>query len=108
MVQAFLRIKTTPRKTAELVAALRALNRPVRAEKGLVSCASYLAADDTSTVCYEERWESREDLEAQIRSPRYKHLLALMETATEPPLLEFRFISETRGLEYVAAIRGEG
>jgi len=31
----------------------------------------------------------------------------LMETATEPPLLEFRFISETRGLEYVAAVRGE-
>jgi len=100
-------MKTTPRKTVELVAALRSLNRRVLAERGLVSSASYLLADDASTVCYEERWESRQDLEDQIRSPRYKHLLALMETATEPPLLEFRFISETRGLEYVAAVRGE-
>jgi quinol monooxygenase YgiN len=107
MVQTFLRIKTTPRKTAELVAALRSLSRPARAEKGLISCTSYLLADDANTVCYEERWESREDLEEQIRSPRYKHLLALMESATEQPLLEFRFISETRGLEYVAAVRGE-
>lgn len=107
MVQTFLRIKAAPRKVAELAAALRDLTRRARAEKGFISCTSYFEADDTNTVCYEEQWQSREDLEEQIRSPRYTHLLALMESATERPLLEFRFISEIRGLEYVAAVRGE-
>ena len=98
-------MKTAPRKTAELVAALRALTRRALAEKGLISCTSYLGADDANTVCYEEQWKSREDLEEQIRSSRYTQLLSLMESATEQPLLEFRFISETRGLEYVADVR---
>ncbi len=102
-----MRIRTEPRKAADLVSALRALIRSARTEKGLIRCASYLEVDKADTVCYEEQWQSREDLEEQIRSPRYTQLLALMECATEQPLLEFRFVSETRGLEYVGAVRGE-
>ena len=89
MVQTFLRIKTSPRKAAELVQALRLLIRQARAEKGLISCRLCLEADDAKTVCYEERWETAEDFEEQIRSPRYNQLLALMESATEPPCWSF-------------------
>lgn len=81
--------------------------RPARAEKGFLSSQIALDVDDASALRYEERWESDEDLESQIRSPRYTRLLALMESASERPSLEFHFIAETRGLEYVAAVRGE-
>ncbi len=81
--------------------------RPARAEKGFITCRLYFEADNANTVCYEERWEKSGDLEEQVRSPRYTRLLALMEFASEQPSLEFHFVSETLGLEYIAAMRSK-
>jgi quinol monooxygenase YgiN len=66
-----------------------------------------LDVDDANAIHYEERWRSPQDIETQVRSPRYTHLLALMESASEQPSLEFHFVSETRGLEYVASARNQ-
>ena len=102
-----LRMKSSPRRAGELVQALRSLIRQARAEKGFITCRLCLEADSADTICYEERWETQRDFEEQARSPRYFQLLALMESATEAPLLEFHFVSETRGLEYLASLRGK-
>ena len=90
-----------------MVQALRMLLRAVRAEKGFIAGRLCLEVDDANTILYEERWQTRKDFEDQLRSSRYTRLLALMESAAEQPSLEFHFVSETRGLEYVAAIRSE-
>ncbi len=91
-----------------MLQALRLLMRAARAEKGFVTGQLLADADDDLEICYEERWRSRDDFEDQVRSGRYTRLLALMESAQEEPSLEFHFVSESRGLEYVAAVRGEG
>ena len=52
------------------------------------------SADDPSSV-------------ERLATERFSRLLALMETAAEPPTLEFRFVNETRGLDYVADVRSE-
>ena len=101
-------MKSSPLRVADMVQALHMLTRAVRAEKGFIASFLCLEADDANTIRYEERWQTREDFEQQLRSPRYTRLLALMESARERPSLEFHFVSETRGLEYVAAVRGEG
>jgi quinol monooxygenase YgiN len=103
-----LRLKSPAPRTAEVLQALRSLIRPARAEKGFITSQLYIEADDANTIRFEERWQTREDFEEQMRSSRYTRLLALMESAQEQPSLEFHFVSETRGLEYVAAVRGEG
>jgi quinol monooxygenase YgiN len=100
-------MKSSAQRRAEMVQALRLISRAARAEKGLVACRILLDADEANTVDYEERWASREDFDEQVRSSRFTRLLALMESASERPLLEFHFISDTRGLEYVGAVRGE-
>lgn len=100
-------MKAPPVQTPGLVQALRALMRSARAEKGFITCRLRFDADDMNTIEYEERWQSRQDLEQQLRSARYTRLLALMESAQEEPSLEFAFVSETHGLEYVAAVRNE-
>ena len=100
-------MKSSAGRTAELIQALRALMRPARAEKGFLDCQISLEIDDANAIRYEERWESTKDLDNQIRSPRYTQLLALMESASERPTLEFHFVSSTRGLGYVAAVRGK-
>ena len=103
--QTTLRMKGPPTSKAEMLKAFRWLMRPARAGKGFVDCRLYLDADDADAICYEERWQTREDLEAQICSDRYTRLLTLMESASERPSLEFIRISETRGLEYVESLR---
>lgn len=102
-----LRLKTSAPHRAEVVQALRSLMRSARAEKGFVAGRLSGDLDDAEAVTYEERWLTERDFEDQINSPRFTRLLALMETASEKPTLEFHFISETRGLDYVAAVRGE-
>jgi hypothetical protein len=63
--------------------------------------------DDRHTLCYLEEWPDIEGIEEQIRSPRFGRVLALMETAAVPPTIEFRFVSSTRELDYIAEIREE-
>lgn len=106
MILAILRLKSSSVRTTELVQGLRLLLRSARAEKGFVSSRLSSDLDDCDVVQYEERWSSRQDLEDQVRSSRYTRLLALMESASEQPTLEFHFVSETRGLDFVAAVRG--
>ncbi len=107
MILSILRLKSAPGQTAGLIQALRSVARPARAVKGFISSRIGLDADDTNIIQYEERWATQEDVDAQVRASRYCHLLSLMEAASEQPVLEFHFVSETRGLEYVAAVRGE-
>jgi len=104
---AMLRMKSAPLQRAEVVQGLRVLMRAARAEKGFMTGWLGVEPDDANSIHYEERWQTREDFEDQLRSSRFTRLLALMESASEQPLLEFHFVSETRGLEYVAAVRGE-
>lgn len=108
VILAVLRIKSAPHRAADLVQALRALMRSARAEKGFIACNLYIDADNANSICYEERWGTAKDLEEQLRSSRCTRLLTVMESAAEQPSLEFDFVSEVRGLEYVAAVRGEG
>lgn len=89
----------------ELVRALNALMNSARAESGLLNCKLYRQVDNENTLCYVEDWQTVNDLEYQIRSNRYTQLLALMETATELPVIEFHTISQTQGLSYLQAVR---
>jgi quinol monooxygenase YgiN len=100
-------MKTVAHRSAEVIQALRLLMRSARAEKGFISAYLHLDTDDANLISYEERWQSQEDFEEQARAPRYTRLLAVMESAVERPSLEFHFISETRGLDYVGSVRGE-
>ena len=102
-----LRMKSAPLRRAEVVQALRALMRSARAEKGFIAGWLDFEPEEANSIHYEERWQTREDFEDQLRSSRFTRLLALMESASERPSLEFHFVTETRGLEYVAAVRGE-
>jgi hypothetical protein len=53
----------------------------------------------------EQDWSSEAELKSHIRSSCFTDLLMLMETAVEPPMLEVHLVSETRGLEFVEAVR---
>ena len=90
-----------------LIDALRSLMVPTQRERGCVSCQLALSSEscDPARISYVEDWSSEDELREQVRSDRFSRLLELMESALEPPQLEFQLPGGTRGLDYVEEVR---
>ena len=107
MYQLAVRLKSSASKTHEMLQALRSVMLPAEFEAGFLGCQLYAEAGEAHSLCYVEDWSTVEDLEREIRSPRFGRLLAVIETAADLPTLEVRLISETRGWNYIRLLRGE-
>jgi len=105
MVQLLLRLVATPGHADEIMQALRTVARPAQADRGCLWAQLYRADDNDCHISYVEEWADAAELNRQLGTERFGRLLAVLETAAEPPLFELRFINETRGLDYVAATR---
>ncbi len=105
MIAATLKIELPSHERGEVLEMVKALREPTRAEPGCVDCHVYQDLHDENLIVLEEVWESRRDLDRHIRSHRYRHVLALMETASKRPEIRFRTISHTAGMEIVRAAR---
>jgi quinol monooxygenase YgiN len=89
----------------ELLDALRFVIAGTRLEPGCLGCSAW--ADPDLTVHYVESWASEMQMRQHVRSPLFTSLLAVVESLREPPLLQFDFVSTSRGLDYVAEVRRE-
>ncbi len=107
MVQLLLRLTAPPGRLQQTLVALRAVELPVRLTRWKVRTHLSQETENNHVLNYVEEWADVEELNEQIQSPRFAQLLALMETAAEAPSLQFLFVSEIRGLDYVAQVRGE-
>jgi quinol monooxygenase YgiN len=92
------------RSVHDLLDALRFVMTATRLEPGCLGCSAWAESD--STVHYLEEWISEADLRQRVRSPQFISLLSTMESAREPPRVQFEFVTKTRGLDYVAEVRG--
>ena len=100
MIELHLCLRAPRRRTRPLVAALQALARLARLERGCLEVHVFTECNDLRRLCYSELWDAEEDLRSMLRSERFTHLVALMEMSAEPPSLDFRTIAETQGLEF--------
>jgi quinol monooxygenase YgiN len=91
--------------TKPLVQALRFLASPTRLEPGCLGCRVWTEENDESTVRYVEEWATEEAIRQRVRSERFTRLLEVFESAQEAPCVQFDFVMETRGLDYVAEVR---
>ena len=91
--------------TQQLVHALRFLAGPTRLEAGCLGCRVWTDESDESIVRYAEEWATEEAMRLRVRSERFTRLLEVLESAQEAPCVQFDFVTETRGLDYVAEVR---
>jgi len=105
MTQVFLRLTAPASRTPEILRALEAFRLPAELDRDCVLTQLGTDAQDPDVVVYLEDWLTADALERRVASPSFRGLLSLIEQAAEPPTLEFREISQTRGLEYVAGVR---
>jgi quinol monooxygenase YgiN len=108
MVELLVRFTATPGRSAALIQALRSV-RANRQLEGVCQDAHVTSdVDDGDVVWYSEEWPGIAEFEQHVRSHSFARLLAVVETAARPPVIECRMVSETRGLEYLAAVLGGG
>jgi len=100
MVQLLVRLVARPDEAPELLRALRSVLRPATQARGCSFAQIYREANDSQRLEFIEEWDNPEELRQQLGSERFVHLLELLETAAERPVVEFRIITEKYGLEY--------
>ena len=88
--------------------ALHRIMVDARQQRGCLGCTVVTDAGRQVGVRYVEEWASEEWLQQELRSDRFTMLAALMESSSEPPLVEFMLPEGACGLEYVEQVRARG
>jgi quinol monooxygenase YgiN len=105
VIELILNINCRPLGIPAMLQALAEVSFRAKLERGCVECQIYARTENRRSLHYVEQWSTSQEFEAQLRSPRFGMLLAIMETAPEAPSLEVRTVSEQRGLDYIRAVR---
>jgi quinol monooxygenase YgiN len=105
MVQVTVRLTAVSGRSHQLVQALHTLMRETLRRGGCSGAHIAADVDAADAFWYVEDWKDAAALEAQFTTDGFSQLLALIETAAEAPVVEFRVVSATRGLDYVAEVR---
>jgi quinol monooxygenase YgiN len=100
-----IRIVATQLKREQMRRSLTAWAGPAGVEPGCMGCQILQEGPDALAFRYEARWKTQDDLLRHLRSEHYKRLLALMDLGSEPPLIEFHTVAETKGLELIENAR---
>jgi quinol monooxygenase YgiN len=106
MVRLTVVLRASAREAPALVDALRFTMTGTRLELGCLGCT--VRVDPDSSVHYEEEWTTEPDMRRRIQSDRFISLLSVIESAPEPPRVQFDFLTTSRGLDYVAEVRTGG
>ena len=108
MIVGTLRILPAPRRRAEVLAILRAIQGPVQAQPGCTACHVLEEKGPEEAVVLVERWESQDALDAHLRSETYGRILGAIELSGSPPEIRFDHVSATEGLELIERSRTPG
>jgi quinol monooxygenase YgiN len=94
---------SSQRYVQELLEALRFLMLGIRLQPGCRECSVWV--DPESTVHYIEEFETEADMQQRVRSAKFTSLLGVIESAHQPPSVQFDFVTTSRGLDYVSQVR---
>ena len=108
MVLATLRLVIPASKRGEVLQALRSLRGPTEAHTGCEGFYVYRFDDDENSLLLLQAWATQAALTCYLKSDFYRTILAIMETASEPPEVRFDTIAHTAGVELVEAARSCG
>jgi quinol monooxygenase YgiN len=90
----------------EALKVLRALWGPVRSHPGCLATRLMRDDQDDRVLTWVEQWQSQEDHERHVRSDAFRRLLAVMDLAAEPPVLEVDQIERRQGFQVVEQLLG--
>jgi len=105
MIDATLKIKVPPKKRKELLQTFKAILGQIRREHGCLSCNCYEDIEAEDSFCFKEEWQTREDLDAHLRSVQFGVLIGAMSLLDQEPEIKFHTIASTAGIEVLTKAR---
>lgn len=105
MINALLRISVSREKQQEVIRLLRSLIEPTSVEHGCIGCRLYRDVNDRDVLTWMEEWDTREDLERHLQSPRYRKILAVLDMSDAQPDVRFETVVETTGMRLIEEAR---
>jgi hypothetical protein len=91
------------RSSQNLTDALQFLIPSTRLEVGCLGCRVWKGPGPI--VHYTEEWITEAAMRERVRSQAFTMLLAIIESVQQPRV-QFDFVTSTRGLDYLAEVRG--
>jgi len=105
MIVGTIRILPPPKRRAEVLEVLRAIQGPVLAQPGCASCHVYEEEGPEPAVVLVERWDTEAAFETHLRSEAYRRILGAVELSSSAPEICFDHISQSEGIERVERAR---
>jgi len=96
-----------PGQARPITIALHTLMDDTRIARGCIGCSVATGLGEQGTVRYVEEWETEDDLRRRLRCNSFAQLVALMDTAIQPPHVEFALPHGRRGLDFAVEVRGQ-
>jgi quinol monooxygenase YgiN len=106
MIAATIKMTLPPEKRKEVLQTFKAMLASIRREQGCISCNCYVDLEDEEQICFREKWKSKEDLDAHLRSGNFGVLIGATKLLNKEPEFSFDTISSSAGAEAVKAARG--
>ena len=105
MIDATIKVTVPPEKRKELLQTFKAILGPIRGEQGCLCCNCYVDIEAENRFFFYEEWQSRQDLDAHLRSAHFGVLIGAMGLLEIEPEIRLNTIASTKGAETVTAAR---
>lgn len=105
MVVATLRVVIPRSKRQEILQALRSVLATTEVQSECERCRLYRDAQDDRAFLLEQEWTTQGALDRYLRSDLYRTILAVLESASEPPEIRFDTVAQRGGVEVVEIAR---
>jgi quinol monooxygenase YgiN len=105
VITAYYKIVASAEQKEVILESLRSFMGPTEVKPGCVRCSISQDLENPDTIVYTEEWHSETHLENHLRSPRYRELLAIIDSSASEPEVRFYTTGEIKGMEYLESIR---
>jgi len=105
MIISFLKLKPIPEKHQAVLDILGYVKERLQMKRGCLESSIFQECDSDPMILYLEAWQSKMDMDRHIESDVYLRLLNAMDLCREEPAISFHEVSETKGMDWIAALR---
>ena len=105
MLLSLITIHPFPGDESKIIDVLDSMQRLIATSLDCQGCVITAEAGTGKSICYMERWRTREALDRHLRSTLYCRVLEAMELSRIPPTVEFFEITGIGGLDLIESVR---
>jgi len=105
MLLSLITIYPFPENESKVIDVLDSIQALIATNADCLGCFFIVGTGAGESICYMERWRTREALDRHLRSNLYCRVLEAMELSRKPPIVEFYEMKGIGGLDVIKDVR---